>query len=50
MFILTIFLLVIVGGVGGYYGHSRWGNAGGAGIGLGGAAVILLAAYFMRAL
>jgi hypothetical protein len=26
---------LIIGGGGGYYGHSRWGYGGGAGIGLG---------------
>jgi len=27
--------LLLLGGGGGYYGHSRWGYGGGAGIGLG---------------
>ena len=35
MLILIIILLLIFGGGGGYYGHTRWGPGGGAGVGLG---------------
>jgi len=35
MLIVLIILLVVLGAGGGYYGHSRWGYGGGAGIGLG---------------
>jgi hypothetical protein len=46
MLILIIILLLIFGG-GGYYGHSRWGYRGGAGIGVGGVLLILLVAYML---
>ena len=35
MLILIIVLILLFGGGGGYYGHTRWGPGGGAGIGLG---------------
>jgi hypothetical protein len=35
MLILLVILLLVFGGGGGYYGHTRWGPGGGAGIGLG---------------
>jgi len=47
MLILLIILLLIFGGGGGYYGHSRWGPGGGAGIGLGTILPILLVAYLL---
>jgi hypothetical protein len=40
-------LVLLLGGGGGYYGHSRWGYSGGAGIGLGTILVILLIAYLL---
>jgi hypothetical protein len=45
MLILIIILVLLFGGGGGYYGHSRWGARGGAGIGLSTVLVILLLAY-----
>ena len=50
MLILIIVLLLIFGGGGGYYGHSRWGPSGGAGIGLGTVLLILLIAYLLGVL
>ena len=47
MLILIIILLLVLGGCGGYYGHSRWGYGGGAGIGLGTILLILLVAYLL---
>lgn len=47
MLILIIVLLLIFGGGGGYYGHSRWGASGGAGIGLGTILIILLIAWML---
>jgi uncharacterized spore protein YtfJ len=47
MLILIIILVLLFGGGGGYYGHSRWGYGGGAGISLGTIAVILLIAYLL---
>jgi hypothetical protein len=47
MLILIIVLLLLFGGGGGYYGHSRWGPSGGAGIGLGSILLILLIAYLL---
>ena len=35
MLLLIIILLLVFGVGGGYYGHTRWGPGGGAGIGLG---------------
>ncbi len=50
MLILLIIILVLVfGGGGGYYGHTRWGPSGGAGIGLGTILLILLIAYLLGA-
>jgi hypothetical protein len=45
--VLLIILLVVFGGGGGYYGYSRWGYRGSAGIGLGTILVILLIAYLL---
>lgn len=47
MLILVIILILLFGGGGGYYGHSRWGPSGGAGIGLGTVLLILLVAYLL---
>jgi hypothetical protein len=45
--ILIIVLLLIFGGGGGYYGHSRWGPGGGAGVSVGTILLILLVAYLL---
>jgi hypothetical protein len=50
MLLLIIILILLFGGGGGYYGHSRWGPGGGAGIGLGTIVMILLIAYLMGGL
>ena len=42
-----IVLILLFGGGFGYYGHSRWGTSGGAGIGLGTILLILLIAYLL---
>ena len=47
MLILLIILLLLFGVGGGYYGHSRWGYGGGAGISVGTILVILLVAYLL---
>lgn len=47
MLILLIILLLVLGAGGGYYGHSRWGYTGGAGIGLGTILLIVLIAYLL---
>ena len=47
MLILVIILILIFGGGGGYWGNSRWGYQGGAGVGLGTIALILLIAYLL---
>src|ERR1039458_28871 len=47
MLLLIIILLLVFGLGGGYYGHSRWGPSGGAGIGLGTIVLILLIAYML---
>jgi hypothetical protein len=47
MLILLIILLLVFGGGGGYYGHSRWGPSGGAGVGLGTVLLIILIAYMV---
>jgi hypothetical protein len=47
MLILIIILLLVFGAGGGYYGHTRWGPGGGAGIGLGTILLILLIAYML---
>jgi hypothetical protein len=47
MLILLIVLILLFGGGFGYYGHSRWGPPGGAGIGLGTILLILLIAYML---
>jgi hypothetical protein len=45
MLILIIVLILLFGFGGGYYGHSRWGPSGGAGLGT--VLLILLIAYFL---
>jgi hypothetical protein len=50
MILLLIVLLLVFGGGGGFYGHSRWGSTGGAGVGLGAVLVVLLVAYFAGAI
>lgn len=45
MLILIILLVLLFGGGGGYYGHARWGPAGGLGGGLGTVLLILLIGY-----
>ena len=47
MLLLIVILLLVFGAGGGYYGYSRWGSSGGAGIGLGGVLLILLVAYML---
>jgi hypothetical protein len=47
MLILLIVLLLIFGGGGGYYGHSRWGSRGSAGIGLGTILLIVLLVWML---
>jgi hypothetical protein len=45
--LLIIILVLVFGAGGGYYGHTRWGPSGGAGIGLGTILLILLIAYLL---
>ena len=47
MLILLIILLLLFGAGGGYYGHSRWGYGGSAGIGLGTVLMIVLVVYLL---
>ena len=47
MLILLIVLLLLLGSGGGYYGHSRWGYSGSAGIGLGTILLIVLLVYLL---
>jgi hypothetical protein len=47
MLILIIILILVFGLGGGYYGHTRWGPSGGAGIGLGTILLIFLIAYML---
>lgn len=47
MLILLIVLILLFGGGFGYYGHSRWGPGGGAGVSLGTILLILLIAYML---
>lgn len=47
MLLLIIVVLLLLAGGGGYYGHSRWGYRGGAGIGLGTILLILLVIYML---
>jgi len=49
MLLLIVLLVLLFGGGGGYYGHTRWGPSGGAGIGLGTVLMILLVAYLLGA-
>lgn len=50
MLLLLIVLLLVFGLGGGYYGRNRWGNRGGAGIGLGTVLVVLLVAWMLGGL
>ncbi len=50
MLILIILLVLLLGGGGGYYGHGRWGNRGGAGVGLGAILLVLLLVYALGGL
>jgi hypothetical protein len=50
MLILIIILLLVFGLGGGYYGRNRWGNRGGAGIGVGTILVVLLIAWMLGVL
>jgi hypothetical protein len=50
MLILLIILVLLFGGGGGYYGHSRWGPGGGAGVGLGTILLIVLIVYLLGGL
>ncbi len=47
MLILIIVLILLFGGGFGYYGHSRYGPTGGAGIGLGTILLIFLVAWML---
>jgi hypothetical protein len=47
MLLLIIVLLLVLGVGGGYYGRTRWGYRGGAGIGLGTILLVLLVAYLL---
>ena len=47
MFILLIVIIILLAGGGGYYGHSRWGYAGGAGVSLSTILLILLIAWLL---
>lgn len=49
MLLLIIILVLVFGFGGGYYGHSRWGYRGGAGISLGTILLILLIAFLLGA-
>ena len=47
MLLLLIILILLFGGGGGYYGHSRWGYGGGAGVSLGTILLIVLIFYLL---
>ena len=47
MLILIVVLLLLFGGGGGYYGHSRWGGKGSAGIGIGTVLLIVLLVWML---
>jgi hypothetical protein len=47
LIILIVVLVLLFGGGGGYYGYSRWGYRGGAGIGLGTILLIVLVCYLL---
>ena len=47
MLLLLIVLLLVFGGGGGYYGHTRWGYRGGAGVGLGTILLVVLVVYLL---
>jgi hypothetical protein len=48
--LLIILLVLLLAGGGGYYGHSRWGYGGGAGISLGTVLLLVLLVYLVRGL
>ena len=45
--LLIVLLALILAGGGGFYGHSRWGYGGGAGVSLGTILVVVLAVYLL---
>lgn len=47
MLILLIVLIIVLAAGGGYWGNSRWGYGGGAGVSLGTILLILLIAYLL---
>ena len=47
MLILLVLLVLLLAAGGGYYGNSRWGYSGGAGVGLETILIILLVAYVL---
>ena len=47
---LLIVLILLFGGGGGYYGHTRWGPSGGAGVGLGTVLLVVLLVYLLGGL
>ncbi len=47
MLLLIVLLILLFGFGGGYYGHSRWGPSGGAGIGLGTIVLIALLVWLL---
>jgi hypothetical protein len=47
MLLVIIIWVLVFGFGGGYYGHTRWGPSGGAGIGLGTILLILVIAYML---
>ncbi len=47
MLLLLVIVLLVLALGGGYYGRSRWGNSGGAGVGLGTILLVLLVAYML---
>jgi hypothetical protein len=47
MLLLIVLVVIVLAGGGGYYGHSRWGYSGGAGVGLGTILLVLLIAYML---
>ena len=47
MLLPIIIVILLFGGGGGYYGHTRWGPSGGAGVGLGTILLIVLLVYLL---
>ena len=47
MLLAVLLVVLILGGSGGFYGHSRWGFGGGAGMGLGTALVAVVLVYML---